>query len=636
MTETNRLSKKLMNVIMFSITLLLLTYTTIRACVLSITWDEAESYIEFARNGKVILTEYDFMSANNHILNTLFMILFTKAFGLSEFAMRIPSLVAHFLFLYYSYKLLRNLGNNWLVVAMFVVVNGNPYMLDFFSLARGYGLSLGFMMTSVYYFYLFHLDAKKSKYATITILTAGLAVLANFVLLNYCVVVFGLIVLLNFYCAVKSIGPASVKLKEILRKTWLPAILMLLLLWFVIPITIELKKEGALFFGGEQGFWKDTVNTIVDRSFYELGYNYWFQRLTKVFIVLVLLSSGIFAVFRHYKKSLTANQLFLTSLLLLIGLCSLSTIVQRHVLGTPYLIERTALFLMVLFNLILAFSISEFVKLKKRVIWLGYTSGGLALTHFLLAFNFSYVLEWKQNADSKEMISDLEKIKEIPKEKETVSVGITLMFETAINFYREKNNLTWLNTARRHGTLYMQHDYFFLEQRYLHKFNMDSIEIIKSYPLTGNILAKPKYSPKEIKVVLKKEVNFEDEDWGSYEARDTIEYVPGFEYVLNDSLDSYKNGVITFSAEVKAPDLARNNLAILISFETNKREVYSWQKAYVKDFITNEEDWFRTSFTSFVPMNAKRGDVLKAYIWNPEKQNLYIQKQELKVLQYIY
>lgn len=626
--------RKKSDFIVFCIALLLFLYTAIRAMLLSITWDEAYTYIEFARNGKVFLDKYDMMSANNHMLNTALMMLFTKLFGLSEFVMRIPVLAAHFLFLFYSAKLLRNINNKWLVIAAFVVVNVNPYMLDFFSVARGYGLSLGLMMASIYYLYVFQAKENKGKWALISMLFAGLAVFANFVLLNYFVVLYGLLWLISVYGATeKSI---AAKIKMALKKMILPTLILAVLFVIIIPIALELKKAGALFFGGEKSFWSDTICTITDRSFYEIGYNYWFQRVAKGFVFLVLIFSAVYVLLRISKKQLNGNTLFIVTLLLLLGLCSLSTIMQHHLLQTPYLLDRTALFLVVLFNLIFVFFTAEISASKSFAGLAVHASAVVLLIHFSMCFNMRYVLEWRYDADTKDMLTDLEQVKIIPKGKETVSIGIPLIFDPAINFYREKNQLTWLNTVWRKETNNMCHDYFCLSQKDLAAFNRDSLEIIKTYPGTENVLAKSKYLPKEIKASYEKQISFESGGDGYYTVDESVEYAPGFSYIENDSLTPNKKGVVAFYAEVKAPDFCNDNLVMVLSFQDAKGELYSWQKAYVKDFIRNEEDWFHATFTAIIPPGVKAGDEIKAYIWNPDKHALYIKKMEFKWLSYSY
>ena|SRR6218665_482599 len=624
--------QKKRNIVLLILSALIFSYVLVRAYVLSITWDEAYTYIEFARNGKIILDKYELMSANNHILNTALMILFTKAFGVSEIVMRIPSLITLLLFLFYSAKLVKNIHNFWLCITAFLVITVNPYLLDFFCMARGYGLSIGLMMCSIYYFYQLHVKEKKIRFAFLSVFFACLAVLANFVLLNYCVVLFGLIALLFFYNALLAGSSFKEKALSIAKGLALPAILMFLLFLFIVPIAIQLKEAGALFFGGERGFWADTVSTITDRCFYEMGYNYWLQRLAKGFVFLILAGALVFVAGKIAVKKLKGHALFLASLLLLLGLCCLSTVVQHKLMETPYLLDRTALFLVVLFDLIFVFFIAEFSKEKAFAALFVHASAIILIVHFCLSFNLHYVLEWKLDADTKEMLSDLEKIKEVPKGKETVSIGIPLIFDPAINFYREKNGLDWLNTVWRNETTNPLQDYFFLSQDVLASTNRDSIEVLKTYPGSQHVLARPKYPSKELKALVTKELNFENEPDKQFVFNQKDEYGPTFSYIVNDSVTPDKRGIIAFYADVAAPDISRDNLIMVISFQTAEAELYSWQKAYIKDFIKTQRDGYRARFTCIVPQKTRSGDEIKAYIWNPEKQMLHVKHMDFKWL----
>jgi len=56
-------------------------YTLSRAYLLSITWDESYTYIEYIKNNILLQDTFNEMSANNHLLNTLGGIIFTKLSG---------------------------------------------------------------------------------------------------------------------------------------------------------------------------------------------------------------------------------------------------------------------------------------------------------------------------------------------------------------------------------------------------------------------------------------------------------------------------------------------------------------------------------------------------------------------------
>lgn len=622
---------KTTNSLLFVFGVLIFSYTAVRAYVLSITWDEAYSYLEFVRNGIFYSQKYNTMSANNHLLYSWLEIQFVNWFGVNELVLRLPSLLAHLLFLFYSAKLVADFNNKWLALASFFIINLNPYLLDFFSMARGYGLSLGLMMTSIYYLYAFTKD-HKSKFAIGSIFFASLGVLANYVLLNYCLALFGVLFLLIVYNTPASIS-SSQKVFIFLEKIAAPVIILSILLGIVIPIAFKLKEAGALFFGGNKGFWSDTFSTVTDRSFYELGYNYWFQRFAKGFVILVVMAASGFFLFQFIKKKEDEKRLFLGSLLFLIGLCVISTIIQHYFLGTLYLMDRTALFLVVLFNLVFVFFIAQVSKDRAKLSVIIYLSGLVVLIHFFASFNLKYVLEWKSNADTKEMLADLGKIKSVPTEKDNVSIGIPMEFDPGINFYRAVNDLTWLNTVCRIETTNTLQDYFYFSQDDLASVNKDSIEILKTYPGTKSVLAKPRYKCTNAVVCFNRELNFEQESQNNYFIDTATVYSRGFFYVINDSVSPVKNALVSFRVNVMAPDIQLCNMWMVVSLE-NQKGCYSWQSAYIKDYIKKEGQWVNAFFSVIIPSKAKAGDVLKAYIWNQNKHQLYVKEMSFKWIEY--
>lgn len=491
-------------------------------------------------------------------------------------------------------------------------------------------------MVSIFYLYTFIVKENKLKNAVIAILLGFLASLANFVLLNFYLVSFGLIMLLITYQSlIISNNAAKEKVWTFVKLSVLPLLIFIATLLFMVPLALKLKEAGALFYGANSGFWKDTVNTITDRCFYELNYNYWFQRIAKGIAILILLSSSIFVIAKYLIKEKSPGITFTGALLFLILICSLSTIVQHKLFGTLFLIDRTALFLVVLFNLLFVFFINELTKTNNKISIVSYLAAAVITFHFVSAFNLHYVLEWKPDSDIKEMIVDLDKIKVIPKEKNNIKIGTPLEFVQSLNFYRAKNNLKWINTAETSNKIDFRNDYFFLEPLANSKFNLDSIEIIKTYPITNNILAKPKYPPASYKICFEQKLDFENTKEGKYIINKENEYSQGFSYTINDSILNNKNAGIDFKATVLAPDINESNFSIIISVE-NKKGLIIWERAFIKDYIRKKDEWTEAVFSSFVPKDIMAGDELKAYIWNPNKQNLQVKNMELKWIAYDY
>ena len=401
---------------------------------------------------------------------------------------------------------------------------------------------------------------------------------------------------------------------------------------------MKLKEAKALFYGGSTGFWADTVCTITERCFYGLPYPHIFEMAAKGFLLLVIAASIVFVVFRNFKpihptggKTKSSSELFLGSIILLIFFCALSTLVQHHFLGTLLLIDRTAMFFVVLFNILLVFFINELTKLNGKAFLISLFINVFVVFHFVWAFNLHYVFEWKSNADVKQMLVDFKKVVVIPKEKISVDICVPLSFNQSINYYRAVDNLSWINTVERNATANFLFDYLYLEPGEFTSINTDSMIVFKTYPIIGNIFGKPKYPPNRSKVRYSQELDFSKTKEGVCTIDEKIEYSQGFSYIVNDTITSGRQAEVVFIAKVLASEINRCNLGIIISFE-NKKGAYVWKRAFIQDYIKQTNEWIEVSYTSLIPEETVEGDELKCYIWNPNKHKLLVKKMEFKLL----
>lgn len=92
-------------------------------------------------------------TANNHWLNTIFLFFESKLLGTQVWKLRLHSVIAFLIFSYYLIKILIRIPNKWIAYSVLVLIIYNSYILDFFSLARGYGLGLAFQMMALYFIF---------------------------------------------------------------------------------------------------------------------------------------------------------------------------------------------------------------------------------------------------------------------------------------------------------------------------------------------------------------------------------------------------------------------------------------------------------------------------------------------------
>jgi len=205
MNLQGRIDRALWRLLVLGSSLFFLGYEVARAARSSFTCDEAGSYLDFISPN--VLALFNFNSANNHFMNSLLAKISSALGGTSEFVLRLPNLFAYAAYLLFAFLILnRFVKTKIIVLCGYLLLSLNPYVLDYFSLCRGYGLSLGFLMASLFFFFSF-LDRtagpgpSRHRHLRYSLIAASLAVLSNFSLLNIylslVIFAFGYFVILN-------------------------------------------------------------------------------------------------------------------------------------------------------------------------------------------------------------------------------------------------------------------------------------------------------------------------------------------------------------------------------------------------------------------------------------------------------
>jgi hypothetical protein len=124
-----------------------LLWIVARACVQSITIDEADTYLSFVRTPSP--THWG-AAANNHVLNSLLMRLVTMIFPASELTLRLPALTGSALYIGAVYCLVRLISERRLLQwSLFICLVFSPFVMDYLVAARGYSLALGFLACAI-------------------------------------------------------------------------------------------------------------------------------------------------------------------------------------------------------------------------------------------------------------------------------------------------------------------------------------------------------------------------------------------------------------------------------------------------------------------------------------------------------
>ncbi|MBI1226441.1 MAG: hypothetical protein GC192_14505 [Bacteroidetes bacterium] len=461
------MSKWLPNGFLLFVALFLLTYTSLRADLLSLTHDECGSF--------AIWTNFDIFTcrtdpncwgtANLHWLYVLLMKMSVKLFGDSELAIRLPALLGHVIYLLFSYRLVKwstSLVPNYapfLLVLGFVFLNFNPYLLEFFSLARGYGLAMSLMMASLYYLARWVENGKLGPLLG-TLGGAALAVISNFTLLIY------------FACLLIAIGGIVVwaffKKDEnrAMRLKWASigsAVYLLLLAWLLYH-PIQILREQGEFEWGSPAFY-DTYKSLVHCSMYGGRYlkMYNLELFGGLFFLLLLAATGLAVSIFFKKQNDTVARFFLVAVALPL-LAALAAVAQHWILGTQYQVNRTAIMFIPLCALAVFLFFQNWLA-QSRSPWrlgLAVVVGLFVLVHFGRVSQLSYTSEWGYDAETKHMMAYM--AAKIPK-GEKVKLGVNWLYHPAASYYQKHFDYNFTEPPVYSKSLFLdgRYDYYYVQ-----------------------------------------------------------------------------------------------------------------------------------------------------------------------------
>lgn len=406
----------------------LLLYTSLRAYLIPITHDEGTSFLRW---NDFPLWECFYIkdcwtSANLHLLNSFLMQISTGIFGDAEFFLRLPNLIAHAFYLFFSIKLIKQVTQNqWLVLAGFALLNMNPYLLEFFAFARGYGLALAGMMGSLYYLTRF-LESRNNRDVAFSFAAAALAVLSNFAFLNYyaCLLAVFCLILLFYY---------KTDTKLVWKKNLIVPGLITIILFFLLLKPIQfLKGQGEFLYGSSSLY--DTFFILVKDSLHAQGYLSAFtNELFLILTILILFLIPVHSTFLLKKKPKDRSRQIYWITMLLLVLVILSTVVQHYFLGTSYLTRRRALILVPLLALPFFLALVELAK-SRQILMRNISIAIVVFSFYHLGrtANFNNSQEWYYDMQTKKMATYLKN--KIP-ESQTAKIGVNWLFHPSTSYY---------------------------------------------------------------------------------------------------------------------------------------------------------------------------------------------------------
>lgn len=467
---------------------LLFLYVLLKANVSSFTHDESFSYLQYCHQSFMQLISFSDWYTNNHILNSVFMKYAAMLFGNSELALRLPNLVLLLVYMLFAYLLFRK-SHPIVALVTFLLLSSNRLLMDLFGLARGYGLSCGFMLMSLYFFLAYLRESKKSNLALFHF-AALLAALSNFTLLIFYA---ALLLVYNLHCILKArfILKQRFEVFKVNKAHILPLGLVGAVLYEPVRRVITYSK---LNFGGKNGFFEDTVGSLITNTFHysnfsspvEAGFMslFAFIVLSALFLILRNCMRGNSSFFDRYQNWIVCN--------LLLVVISIIIIAQHHILGNDYPVARFSIFLFPLFILHFGFFIDYLMSFRyRKAIAIGIS--GLAATSIISFVNTSDLYssaEWGYDKHTKDMILALDAHQESNLNLDRqINLACNWLFEPTINFYRVTKGYDWLAPVRKEDA-YGKEDFYFIKKQEVAMLGEVKYKIIKDYPDQKTFLIK--------------------------------------------------------------------------------------------------------------------------------------------------
>lgn len=455
--------KKISKLIFSGFTIFLFGYIVLRAYFLGFTHDESITFT---------ITDGDqlfLFTANNHWLNTLFSYLSSQFFGFSELAFRLPNVISFLVYSFFCYKLvIENSTNVFSTIISIIFLMLNPYLIDFFGLSRGYGLSMAFFCGSLYFF------IKDNNHYSNRTLAFGLffsilTIYANFSFIIPIIAIhagyFNQINLKNFQ---KYINIKRLLLFSLEAIFLVPALFIILLL----------KKGNRFYYGGSRNIIQDTLFSIFDQTF--LISIYIHQNWCIMILFFLAIAYGVLI-----KKRKTLNYI-----LIVVCMALVLPVFLHFFLGIKYAIERAALYWIVIFGVYFHFFLEQLIQTKSKILSylfsLFFTGiGFLIVANFLYSLNLDYAYQWKYDASTRSMLQFLDKR---VKKNKNYRLGIDEYFEPVINHYRKTKNYNWLEPVTREGIKNQKYDYYYIFQH--QNINISCKKEIKRFKTSNSKLIK--------------------------------------------------------------------------------------------------------------------------------------------------
>lgn len=306
-------------------------YMVLRAIYVPPYTDEVTTFFDYVRPGD-FQPYYARLDANNHVLNSLLSRLSYLAFGGSMFSLRLPNVLSFILYAVYLFRFRRffRLSSTWLtwIVLMTVPV----YLLSFFHLCRGYGISFA-LLTGALYHCLVYSKTVRPKDLYVGLVFLSLAVWSNLALMITVLVVAGLFSLFFLRDAIQWFNP----------RVHIPGLLAILVIFcipafYAIEYSMHMKETGRLYHGADGNLY---LNSIA-RTIFEMSTSWASAHFVSATVLTTMIRSSV----QNIDRLLSDRPRYLVTLIFASNIIGIAC--MHAFLGVKIPIDRAAVQLYIL------------------------------------------------------------------------------------------------------------------------------------------------------------------------------------------------------------------------------------------------------------------------------------------------
>lgn len=432
-----RLFNRYAYILLIGIIFLLILYKVIHIPILKDEWETPVKYID---QSVWEIMMYTTNSPNNHILNTLLVKLFVFLFGTKEqLILRLPNLLSFIIYgiaIYRINKIVLTENSVFFLPASIFFVS-NPYLLDFFGLCRGYGISCALATLSIsYLIYGYYNSKSKSVW-----IAYGISILASYA--NFTLLVFWLTV--SFMVWFYSFKQSKRQFRQIIQPTLIIGIITILYVALIANPIIKMYSTNEFRFWTSKGFYWDTIYPLIEYSRSGSHMILGKSHLIAILVFLIIIVNCIY-VFKQFKKSnyniSDLNQpAFVTTAVLLIT--AFVNIAQCKILNTPNLHGRTALFFYPLFITAFASFLGIIPAVKARIAQFIIASSlaFIGIFHIADGYKLNWVRDNWFDVNTFGVINYLND----QCQKKPVSLKTSWLFYHSFDYYRYIDKIPWID-----------------------------------------------------------------------------------------------------------------------------------------------------------------------------------------------